>query len=184
MPRKKSTSTKRDLREEELVDKWVQFIHNFYLLANQNMDLIANLGYVTSGLEFDPGHKNCFFCYCRCLSGYVCEHCRFFTGSHIGRCYGQLGTRSGDISHIVRLASYKNGGMPIGKSLIDRIQKRFIRFPFSSIGEMSNNPEGLSIESPLELIKSKMSFAELRNYQVMTGHFGFEDFFKRKKSNV
>ena len=65
--------------------------------------------------------------------------------------------------------------MPIGKSLIVRIQKRFMRFPFSSIGEMSNNPEGLSIESPLESIKSKMSFAELRNYQVMTGQFGFED---------
>ena len=176
MGRKKCTgTTSKSARDEELVVKWLRFIREFYLLANQNMDLIADLGYVTVGLEDDPKHKNCFFCYCHCFSGFVCEHCRFFTGSHVGRCYGQLRTKSGDIGHIIRLACYQNGGTPLGRILIGRVQERFIRFPFSSIGEMANNPKGLSIESPLELIKSEMSFAELRNYQVMTGHFGFDD---------
>ena len=136
--------------------------------------MIADLGNVTVGLENNPEHHKCAFCHCFCTPADTCRHCRFYSLSHAGRCYGELGVRSGDIGHLLRLASNQQG-RPVEEHLIRRVTLFFGRFPFGSVDGMVGALGGLSPTDPINVIQSKMSALELRNYKIMSGKFNYDD---------
>ena len=82
-------------------------------------------------------HTSCRFCNCTCAPGSKgdCDHCKYYTHSHAGRCYGSIGYRSGSLAYILRhLPEHE----PAGSEVIDAVRSAFKRRPLKYNDEHQN----------------------------------------------
>ena len=157
-------------------------------------------GLVPMGNSFNIGpdltnvesHDNCKYCFCRCVTGLRCEHCRFYNRSTPRRCYQELGNRSGSIAYILRHSSLHRpdlGTEPVEEAFIDTVTAVFKKWPVCCSSE--NAPSRLSAlwpryrewirfllsaeESEEESMVHWFTSRQHRNYMIMTQSYGLTD---------
>ena len=157
-------------------------------------------GLVPMGNSFNIGpdltnvesHNNCKYCFCRCVAGLSCEHCRFYDRSTPRRCYQELGNRSGSIAYILRhsfLHRPDRGTEPVEEAFIGAVTDVFKTWPVCCDPEKA--PSRLSAlwprytewirflfsreEGEYESMVRWFNSRQRRNYLIMTQSYGLTD---------